>query len=370
MTTNRSHPRRRGVPAALLALTFLMAACTMGPRTVIRDRFDYSAAVADSWKSQMLLNLVRLRYGDAGVFLDVGQIVAGYTVEVAGSAGVNFNLFGSSIPNPNIPSQIASGGVSGRFTDRPTITYTPLMGERFARSMMSPIPPAAVLSLVQAGNPVDAAFRLMVSVVNGLGNRYGGDLRARAADPEFHELIARMRRVQLSGGIGMRVERTTKDEAVLLTFRKSKDAEVDADGLAIRRLLGLDPEAREFRIVYGAVAAGDKEIALLTRSALEVLIDLSSFIAVPEVHVAERRVNPTAEPEMGPAGPIPPLLRVASGKEPPTDALVAVPYRGHWYWIDDRDMVSKRIFSFIMFIFTLVEPGSKEPAPVLTIPTG
>ena len=370
MTTNRSHARRRGIPAALLALTFLMAACTMGPRTVIRDRFDYSGAVADSWKSQMLLNLVRIRYGDAGVFLDVGQIVAGYTVEVAGSAGVNFNLFGSSIPNPNIPSQIASGGVSGRFTDRPTITYTPLMGERFARSMMSPIPPAAVLSLVQAGNPVDAAFRLMVSVVNGLGNRYGGELRARAADPEFHELIARMRRVQLSGGIGMRVERATKDEAVLLTFRKSKDAEVDADGLAIRRLLGLDPEAREFRIVYGAVAAGDKEIALLTRSALEVLIDLSSFIAVPEVHVAERRVNPTAEPEMGPAGPIPPLLRVASGKEPPTDALVAVPYRGHWYWIDDRDMVSKRIFSFIMFIFTLVEPGSKEPAPVLTIPTG
>jgi hypothetical protein len=38
--------------------------------------------------------------------------------------------------------------------------------------------------------------------------------------------------------------------------------------------------------------------------------------------------------------------------------------------IDDRDMGSKRMFSFIMFVFTLVEPGSKEPTPVLTIPTG
>jgi hypothetical protein len=68
----------------------------MGPRTVIRDRFDYSAAVADSWKSQMLLNLVRTRYGDTGVFLDVGQIVAGYTVESVGSAGAVWNLFGFS----------------------------------------------------------------------------------------------------------------------------------------------------------------------------------------------------------------------------------------------------------------------------------
>src|SRR5467141_1961739 len=69
--------------SALLILTLvgLTAGCVLGPGTVIRDRFDDSATVADSWKSQMLLNFVRTRYGDTGVFLDVGQIVAGYTVE-------------------------------------------------------------------------------------------------------------------------------------------------------------------------------------------------------------------------------------------------------------------------------------------------
>src|SRR5947209_4864259 len=58
---------KRAVHATLLLLlivALLMAGCSMGPRTVVRDRFDYSAAVADSWKSQMMLNLVRLRYGD------------------------------------------------------------------------------------------------------------------------------------------------------------------------------------------------------------------------------------------------------------------------------------------------------------------
>ena len=44
----------------LLALVTLgVSACaSMGPSTVTRDRFDYTEAVAESWKSQMLLNLV------------------------------------------------------------------------------------------------------------------------------------------------------------------------------------------------------------------------------------------------------------------------------------------------------------------------
>jgi hypothetical protein len=47
---------------------------------------------------------------------------------------------------------------------------------------------------------------------------------------------------------------------------------------------------------------------------------------------------------------------------------VTVPYRGHWFVIDDRDIPSKRLFTFIMFIFTLVETPTKEAPPVVTIP--
>ena len=360
-------PHRALALAVAVAVT---AGCTLGPSTVTRDRFDYSAAVAESWKTQMLLHLVRTRYGDTAVFLDVGQIVAGYTVEGAISAGAVWNLFGFSIPHPNVPNNTVTAGVVGRFTDRPTVTYTPLVGERFSRSMLTPVPPAAVLSLIQAGNPVDVVMRLMVSVVNGIDNRFGGDLRARAADPEFYMLLERMRRVQLSGGIGMRVQRLERDEAVLMTFRQKVDPAVEADILEIRRLLGLDATARDFRIVYGSVASNNREIAILTRSALEILVDLSSFIAVPEEHVAERRVGRTAEPEQGPTGPVRPLIGIRSSRERPTDAFVAVSYRDHWFWVDDRDVPSKRMFSFIMFVFALVEPSTRENPPVLTIPTG
>ena len=48
---------------------------------------------------------------------------------------------------------------------------------------------------------------------------------------------------------------------------------------------------------------------------------------------------------------------------------MAVPYHGYWFSIDDRDIPSKNLFSFLMFVFTFVETGSKEAAPILTIPT-
>lgn len=353
---------------AFLVASLLFVGCSgIGPSTVTRDRFDYTGAVAESWKSQMLLNLVKLRYSDTPVFLDVGQIVSGYTLQSTFSA--TGNIFSTSGVVPGVPNSSVGLGAQGQFTDRPTITYAPLVGERFARSLMTPIPPPALLSLVQAGNPINLVFRLAVNVINGIQNRFGGDLRARPADPEFYELLERLRRIQESGVIGIRVQRDGREgEAIVMSFRQRVDPNVEADVLAVRQMLGLDPRAREFRVVYGSVAANDKELAILSRSILEILIELSSFISVPEAHVAENRVRPTAEPEMGPGGPVPPLIRINSSSERPANSFVSVPYRDYWFWIDDRDIPSKRLFTFLMFVFTLVETGGKEGAPVVTIP--
>ena len=65
-----------------------------------------------------------------------------------------------------------------------------------------------------------------------------------------------------------------------------------------------------------------------------------------------------------------PLIRIQSSSEKPRDAFVSIPYRDFYFWIDDRDLGSKKIFSFLMFVFTLVETGEKGTAPVVTIPTG
>jgi hypothetical protein len=177
-----------------------------------------------------------------------------------------------------------------------------------------------------------------------------------------------LRRLQLAGGIGLRVQRTDHTEAILMTFRQQVDPAIAEVVLAVRQRLGPDPAAQEIRVVYGSIAANNKELAILTRSILEILIDLSSFITVPEAHVRERRVGPTHEDEVDAAEPIRPLIRIGSTAARPDDAFTAVRYRGHWFAIDDHDMPSKRPFTFLMFLFTLVETGGKEGAPIVTIP--
>jgi hypothetical protein len=353
--------------ALLLLIVFGIVGCaSIGPETVTRDRFDYTAAVSESWKSQMLLNLVKLRYGDTPVFLDVGQIISGYTLEGTLSAGGT--IFSTSGVVPGVPDNSVSLGAQGRYTDRPTITYAPLVGERFARSQMTPLPPPAILSLIQGGYPVDAVLRLTVHEINGIRNRYGGGMRVRPADPEFYALVRDLRRLQTAGGIGLRVQRTDGTEAILMTFRQQVDPAIAEASRAVRQRLGLDPTAQDIRVVYGSVAANDKELAILSRSIFEILVDISSFISVPEAHVRERRVGPTQEDEEGAEGPLRPLIQIGSATARPDDAFTAVRYRGYWFAIDDHDLPSKGLFTFLMFIFTLVETSGKEGAPIVTIP--
>ncbi len=90
-------------------------------------------AVSDSLKTQMLLNLVKIRYGDMPVFMDVSSVINQYTIDLFGAYTGTFD---------NYPYDYTSElEFNGRYTDRPTITYSPMTGEKFTRSLMTAIPP-------------------------------------------------------------------------------------------------------------------------------------------------------------------------------------------------------------------------------------
>lgn len=81
---------------------------------------------------------------------------------------------------------------------------------------------------------------------------------------------------------------------------------------------------------------------------------------VPPEHIAQGR----ATPGVTPAAP----LRIGCSRNRPADAFAAVAYRDRWFWIDDRDLKTKRAFSTLMMLFTLGDAGPREPLPLITIP--
>ena len=347
----------------IILLALCLTGCAgLGPATVSRDRFDYTEAISDSWKHQMLLNMIKIRYGDSPVFLDVSSVISQY--QIAGQVNL-----GATINNsPWSTSQ--SLGATGQYIDRPTITYTPILGDKFARSLMSPIPPPAILSLLQGGYPVDLVFRMLVNEVNGIRNRFGGAARAQRAAPEFYALIGKMRRIQSAGNIGMRITKKDKEQSAMMILRGPRDSETESLSTEVRRILGLDPATNEFNVVYGAIPRNKQEIAILTRSFLEVIIDQAANIEVPEVHVVEKRVSPTFVEKATTGEKVVPLIRIQSSSEKPGDAFISVRYRNAYFWMDDRDLMSKTIFSFLLFVSTLIETGEKGTTPIVTIPTG
>ena len=137
---------------------------------------DYGRSIGDSWKNQMLANIVRLRFVDMPVFVDVGQIVAGYTLvtTVDGRIGFDDSLTGGNSQGL---------GAQGSFTDRPTITYTPKTGDDYLRSLLEPVEPKAVLSLVQAGYSPELLFTWAVESINGVRKLLGRQPQAAPGRP-------------------------------------------------------------------------------------------------------------------------------------------------------------------------------------------
>jgi len=333
---------------------------SIGPATIARDRFDYVSAISESWKDQMLLNIVKLRYADVPVFLDVSSVISQYGLEgiVNFSAGWNFVAPGDS----------QSFGGTGRYAERPTITYTPLAGEKFTKSLLTPIPPPALLFLLQSGWPVRFLFHTCLKSVNDIYNRSSAALWSRRADPEFEQLLDALERIQRAGGLALRVQRGDKQEASIVVFRSKVDAAIGKEKATVSRLLNLNPRASEFTVSYGAAAKSDTEIAMLTRSILEIMIEMGAQTEIPQQHMEEERtIYPSVSSE-GKDKKSGIQFRIRSGKQKPHDAFAAINYRDHWFWVEQQDRSSKSTFTFLMILFSLVETGTVQGAPIITVP--
>lgn len=254
------------------ALVVLATACTsIGPRTLERDSFDYNDALGTTWEQQMLLNMVKLRYGDTPVFLEVASVINQYSRE----GQLSLNSPGWDRPN-NVGPPFA--GIGGRWSDRPTITYIPMSGEKFTRSLLSPIPPAALMSLIQSGWPAEFVFGMAVRTINGVANGTRAHILQQEPDPRFGELLAALTTIQKSSLIGIKIDRRPDGDVAVIVFNKGDLGPVEDARRTVREILDLDFETGEILLSYGAVSDSPTEIAMLTRSVLEIIGEFSFCI--------------------------------------------------------------------------------------------
>ena len=357
--------RRPSIAGPLLIALALAGCASIGPATVPRDRVDYISSVAESWKEQTLLNIVRMRYGDAPSFLDVSSVISAYAFQGQLSVGgqVSSNL------TSTIPWNTLTFGANGSYLDRPTITYTPLSGDKFAKSLLQPIPPSAIFELVQAGYPADAVLQMTARAINGVFNRSSLGGVVRQADSDFYPVLEALRRLQLSGAVSLRLEKREGEELGTLIFASRRSPEVENDLRFLEQVLGLKLEKNaQLTITFGAVPRSNTEFAILSRSMLEILLEVAAGIEVPGAHIEAGRTGAPGRRENAQNRWDRPLIRILSSQIQPADAFSAVQYRGTWYWISDDDLAAKRVFTFLMMFFSLAEKGTTPQAPLLTIP--
>jgi len=355
--------RRATAKLALSLGAAALGGCAhIGPRTIPVDRFDYSTAVADSWKQQTLLNIVKMRYMDLPVFVDVSSIVSGYSLQT----GVNVG--GTVSSEKAIQGNFGTVGAQEVYTDRPTITYVPLTGEKFLKGLLAPIDPKNIFYLMQSGYSADFLLALTVESLNGVRNRSVGSGGMREATPEFVRVLQLLRELQAAGAVGMRVEADKSKNATGVLFFRRDDvpADVAEKAAEIRRLLKLSPDQQRFNLVYSPARGEDNELAVNSRSMLQILGAFSTYMDVPEEHLKDNSAVPAFEQATPEARQN--VAHIRSGKDKPPASFAAVNYRGYWFWIDDGDLLTKRALTAVMYFFTLAETGGNEKLPLITIP--
>ncbi len=291
----KSRTRRQRAVAMLGAMALLAGGCTtgLGPNALRSERPDYNRQIARSADAEMLLNLVRLRYNDTPTFLELGSVVAQYGVDASLNASGQFGA-GSS----------GTVGTGLMYGEKPTITYSPLSGDKFATRMLTPISIESLMRLTQTGWSDDRLL-LVVQRANDVRNAptaTGATPRRKPVNEAFATLAARLHRLQAAGLVGLNWEMKENDadppgRNPKFWIRAPQDPHdpLVADVAAVRQALDLPPSRQDFRLTAYPFECKPDEVGLRCRSLLAVLYYLAQSVEPPDADIRAGLVTTTMD---------------------------------------------------------------------------
>jgi hypothetical protein len=337
------------------------------------ERPDYNEQIVRSADAELLLNVVRLRYNESPLFLELGSVVAQYGYDASLNAG---GTFGGGTDSGTVGTALA-------YSEKPTVTYTPLAGEQFATRMLTPIPLESIMLFAQSGWSAERLLLVAVQQVNGLVNAPTAGGPTPAVKPkyeEFAEFADRFHRLDSAGLVGLNWERGEHGTAVSgrntrfwIQAPRDPGSPLAGDVATMRRELRLEPGRDDFVVVAFPFERKPTEVGIRCRSLLGVLYFLSASVEAPAPDVEAGAVTVTKDDDREPfdwSKVTSKIMAIHSQRERPRNAYVAVQHRGWWFYVADSDQSSKATFSLVNILFSLQAESGKGRSPLLTLPVG
>ena len=368
MHPSHTESRRKIRAGGLLFVVACMAVsgcAQLGPDLVQAGRNDYNKVLAQTEEEEMLLNLVRLRYADNPAFLNVSSVSTSFTWNQRASAEA-FRYEKSSSD-----SRVGVRGTLD-YTERPTITYTPLGGADFVRNVLTPVDLKSLLLLSRSGWSIERLLRVTANRMNGQDNAREASGPTPPDVPVFADFLiaAKMlRALQRQGAITFGYRKLGEERVPAMRLEPEA---VDSDEAgALSTLLGLQPGRRIFSIDTAARHPRPDALGVELRSLVGIMFFLAHAVDVPARDMATGRVTVTKDEQGQPFDwnlVIGDLLDIRSQAKPPGNAAVAVQYRDSWFYIDDSDTSSKYTFMLLGTLSSLQAGKIERAGPLLTLP--
>ena len=351
-----------------IVLCITMSACKrFGHKLVPLDSFNYNEAIARSSNEQMLLNLVRLRYREVPVFLSVGSVITQYFYLGDISAGASFGK-----PNQGAAHEFIDAKARMLYAERPTITYSPLVGQEFSQQLLTPIPNDLLFSLVQSGWPPEQLLMMGLERLNHLGNLPFSSNPSTASLEgirKFNHVVKLIIELSRRRSIEMQSGNADTPNARFLVFKQVNDNDTGNLIEELKSILGLDPDQSTFRVTERLLGRRPDEITMRVRSLIAMMGFLSAGVEIPAVHDDEERAEKITLPADAEYQSLLFPLKVHSSVERPTVAFVAVRHHSHWYYIKHSDHLSKQDFGLLTYLFQMQAPQAQTLGPMITVPT-
>lgn len=360
MIRTTSRPTFASACGALLLALLTSGCAVLGPAALRGGRAAYNDAIVATNNEQVLAMIVRMRYGEPTGLLAVSSVTASMSIQAR--AGAEFGVG----PDSNFDGNLVPLSSGFAYEENPTISYTPLQGQRYMRQLLSPLPIDLTMLLLRTLHTSPESLTFLLRSINGIHNP---DFLAESAapDPNFGRLVEILSSLARSGELNW-AQQSGPNPSFVLVIRAGASETLVSE---LYGLLGFEPEedaagllALPVRLSIGRPP--EARLHLETRSLYELLHLAAAAVDVPPEHLESGIAHPL--PPLGPAGQ---GFQIRRSKSRPKEAVTATYLHDWWYYLDATDARSKLTFLILeALISERVADAANHAAaaPVLTVP--